>query len=132
MKIGYNTAGIWEDLWQRGGVRRLWRCYTNAGAQLILIPAEWPVHRVEHWRLLLRARAVENQLFVVGCNRAGTGVDGEFGGHSVAVDPWGRVLVEGGTEPGLFVACLDLAEVARARTLLPFLDDRRPDVYGEC
>lgn len=109
----------------------LWRCYTNAGAQLILIPAEWPVRRVEHWRLLLRARAVENQLFVAGCNRAGAGVDGEFGGHSAAVDPWGRVLVEGGAEPGLLVTSLDLAEVARARARFPFLDDRRPDVYGE-
>ncbi len=106
-----------------------WRVYTCAGAQLILIPAEWPVRRVEHWRLLLRARAVENQLFVVGCNRAGTDADGEFGGHSAAVDPWGRVLVEGGLEPGLFLATLDLDEVSRARDRFPWLDDRRPEVY---
>jgi omega-amidase len=108
----------------------MWRLYTAAGARLILIPAEWPVRRVEHWRLLLRARAVENQLFVAGCNRAGTDADGEFGGYSAAVDPWGRVLVEGEREPGLFLARLDLEEVARNRSLLPFLDDRRPDVYG--
>jgi omega-amidase len=107
-----------------------WRCYTDAGARLILIPAEWPVRRIEHWLLLLRARAVENQLFVVGCNRAGTDADGEFGGHSAAIDPWGRVLVEGGSEPGLFFATLDLEEVARARRLFTFLDDRRPEVYG--
>jgi predicted amidohydrolase len=108
----------------------MWRLYTAAGVHLILIPAEWPVRRVEHWRLLLRARAVENQLFVAGCNRAGTDADGEFGGHSAAVDPWGRVLVEGEREPGLFLAALDLEEVRRNRSLLPFLDDRRPDVYG--
>jgi omega-amidase len=108
----------------------LWRRYMQAGARLILIPAEWPVRRIEHWRLLLRARAVENQLFVAGCNRAGTDVDGEFGGHAAAVDPWGRVLVEGGAEPGLFVATLDLDEVARCRQLLAFLEDRRPEVYG--
>ncbi len=53
----------------------MWRRYTQAGAQLILIPAEWPIRRVEHWRLLLKARAVENQLFVAGCNRAGEGSD---------------------------------------------------------
>jgi omega-amidase len=106
----------------------LWRQYTYAGAQTILIPAEWPLRRVEHWRLLLRARAVENQLFVVGCNRAGADPDGEFGGHSAAVDPWGRVLVEGGPEPGLYLATLDLDEVTRTRELFPFLDDRRPDV----
>jgi predicted amidohydrolase len=108
----------------------LWRRYTNAGAQLILIPAEWPLRRVEHWCLLLRARAVENQLFVVGCNRAGADEDGEFGGHSAAVDPWGQVLVEGGSEPGLLTATLNLDEVSRTRQLFPFLDDRRPDVYG--
>ena len=108
----------------------LWRVYTASGAQLILIPAEWPVRRVEHWRLLLRARAVENQLFVAGCNRAGADADGEFGGHAAAVDPWGRVVVEGGTEPGLYFATLDLEEVTRMRSLLPFLDDRRPEVYG--
>jgi omega-amidase len=107
-----------------------WRQYTWAGARLIVIPAEWPVYRVEHWRLLLRARAVENQLFVVGCNRAGADGDGEFGGHSAAVDPWGHVLVEGGAEPGLYVATLDLDEVEHARGLFAFLGDRRPEVYG--
>jgi omega-amidase len=108
----------------------LWRRYTDAGAQLILIPSEWPARRIEHWRLLLRARAVEDQIFVAGCNRAGTGADGEFGGRSAAVDPWGRVLVEGGLEPDLLVATLDLGEVPRARSLFPFLDDRRPEICG--
>jgi omega-amidase len=110
----------------------LWRRYMEAGAVLMLIPAEWPARRVEHWRLLLRARAVENQFFVVGCNRVGVDDDAagsRFGGHSAVVDPWGRVLVEGGLEPGLFFASLDLDEVARARRQFPFLDDRRPDVY---
>jgi predicted amidohydrolase len=111
----------------------LWRCYADAGAQLILTPAEWPLRRVEHWRLLLRARAVENQFFVVGCNRAGDGSDvlEPFGGHSAAVDPWARVLVEGGAEPGLFLATLDLDEVGRAHRFHPFLQDRRPAVYGQ-
>ncbi len=108
----------------------LWRSYTDAGAKLILIPAEWPVQRVEHWQLLLRARAVENQFFVAGCNRAGADTDGEYGGHSAVIDPWGRVLVEGGLESGLFFATLDLDEVSRSRRRLPALDDRRPEVYG--
>jgi predicted amidohydrolase len=108
----------------------LWRRYADAGASLILIPAEWPVHRVEHWRLLLRARAVENQLFVAGCNRAGGDADGEFGGYSAVVDPWGQVLAEGGPEPGLWLARLELDEVARCRQRFPFLADRRPEVYG--
>ena len=108
----------------------LWRSYTDSGAELILIPAEWPVQRVEHWQLLLRARAVENQFFVAGCNRAGADTDGEYGGHSAVIDPWGRVLVEGGLEAGLFFATLDLDEVSRSRRRLPALDGRRPEVYS--
>ncbi|MGD8735289.1 MAG: nitrilase-related carbon-nitrogen hydrolase [Anaerolineae bacterium] len=113
----------------------LWRRYAEAGAQLVLIPAEWPARRVEHWRLLLRARAVENQFLVTGCNRAG-GEPGaqpdatRFGGHSAIVDPWARVLVEGDSEPGLFVATVDMEEVTRARRLFPFLADRHPEVTG--
>jgi omega-amidase len=109
----------------------LWRCLADAGAQLVLIPAEWPARRVEHWRLLLRARAVENQLFVVGCNRAGTDAVGEFGGHSAAVDPWARVLTEAGSEPGLLVTTMEMDEVTQARHRFPFLADRRPEVYSQ-
>jgi omega-amidase len=111
----------------------LWRRYADGGAVLVLIPAAWPSRRIEHWRLLLRARAVENQFFVAGCNRAGGGVDAggdRFGGYSALSDPWGHVLVEGGPEPALLSACLDLDEVTRARRLFPFLEDRRPEVYG--
>jgi omega-amidase len=108
----------------------MWRRYAFGGAQLIVIPAEWPAVRVEHWRLLLRARAVENQLFVVGCNRAGEDIDGLFGGHAAAIDPMGEAIVEGGSEAGLFVATLELDQVAAVRRRLPFLNDRRPEVYG--
>jgi predicted amidohydrolase len=108
----------------------LWRRLADTGAQLVLIPAEWPTRRVEHWRLLLRARAVENQLFVAGCNRAGADADGEFGGHSAVVDPWARVLADAGSEPELLVTTVEMGEVARARRLFPFLADRRPEVYN--
>ena len=109
----------------------LWRRFMAAGARLVLIPAEWPIRRVEHWRLLLRARAVENQLFVAGCNRAGEGPDtpDPFGGYSAVVDAWGHVLVEAGTDPELILATLDLDEVERCRTTFPWLADRRPDIY---
>ena len=107
----------------------MWRRYADAGAVLVFLPAEWPTRRVEHWRLLLRARAVENQFFVVGCNRVGREADGDYGGYSAAVDPWARVLVEGKDEPGLFFAQLDLEEVTRSRRRFDFLADRRPEVY---
>lgn len=109
----------------------LWRCLADAGAQLILIPAEWPARRVDHWRLLLRARAVENQLFVAGCNRTGTDAVEEFGGHSAVVDPWARVLIEAGSEAGLLVTTVEINEVTRARRMFPFLADRRPEVYSQ-
>ena len=123
---GHTALAICYDL----RFPEMWRRYTEAGARLIVIPAEWPARRIEHWRLLLRARAIENQLIVLGCNRAGTAADGEYGGNSAAVDPWGHIVVEGSTEPGLLFSTLDLEEVARCRQLLPFLDDRRPEVYG--
>ena len=109
----------------------MWRRYAYEGAQLVLIPAEWPVSRVEHWRLLLRARAVENQFFVVACNRAGQDSDGMFGGHSAVLDPTGQVLVEGELEPALLLATLDMAEVQAVRSRLPYLGDRRPEVYRQ-
>jgi predicted amidohydrolase len=107
-----------------------WRRYTTAGAQLVMSPAEWPVSRIEHWRTLLRARAIENQFFVVGCNRTGEDVDGTFGGHSAVIDPMGRVLVEGTSEPELLMVRLDLDLVNETRRRLPFLNDRKPDLYG--
>lgn len=110
----------------------LWRRYADGGASLVLIPSAWPSRRIEHWRLLLRARAVENQFFVVGCNRAGAGADAgddRFGGYSGISDPWGHVLAEAGPEPALLSTTVDLDEVGRARRLFPFLADRRPEVY---
>jgi predicted amidohydrolase len=109
----------------------MWRAYRGATVRMMIIPAAWPSPRAEHWRTLLRARAIENQCFVIGCNRAGGGWDaGEhpFAGYSVAVDPWGGVLAEGGPQPELVIAHLDLAEVERARRLFPFWGDRRPEL----
>jgi omega-amidase len=111
-----------------------WRRFAAAGARLVVIPAQWPARRVEHWRLFLRARAVENQFFVAGCNRSGVDPDSEgttFGGYSAVVDPWGNLLVEGTMEPDLLLATLDLDAVDRARDLFPFLADRRSDLYGQ-
>ncbi len=108
----------------------LFRKYALAGAELILIPAEWPYPRLEHWRTLLRARAIENQCFVVACNRVGRGGDAQFFGHSAVIDPWGRCLVEAGESEILLTVSLDLRLVQDVRRQLTVFDDRRPDVYG--
>ena len=73
----------------------LWRHYAVNGAHMAFAPAEWPQRRIAHWRALLPARAIENQMFMIGCNRVGTSKGETFGGHSMIVNPWGEILVEG-------------------------------------
>ncbi len=107
----------------------LFRRYALAGAAVMIIPAEWPTARIEHWRTLLRARAIENQAVVIACNRVGSDRANQFGGHSVVIDPWGNVLVEGDDQAGLLTATVDLETVAKARDFLPVFRDRRVDLY---
>jgi len=108
----------------------LFLSYAMAGASLVLIPAEWPAVRHEHWRTLVRARAIENGYFVAACNCAGTSGPTLFGGHSMLVDPWGMVVCEGGQDDTLLIATIDGARVRAARNTIPALADRRPDVYA--
>ncbi len=105
------------------------RALAVAGARLLLVPAQWPVRRLEAWLLLARARAVENELFVAACNRVGADGDALFPGHSMVVDPWGRALVEGDDREGLLIARADLREIQKARRYLTVFEDRRPEAY---
>ena len=108
----------------------LFRNYAVAhGAKLMLICAEWPLARVEHWRTLLQARAIENQCFVVAVNSCGETGGTVFGGHSMIIDPWGQVVIEAGDDESLLTAEIDLAEVDRVRQTIPVFEDRRPDAY---
>ena len=108
----------------------LFRGYAVGGARIIVLPAEWPMARVGHWRTLLQARAIENQCVMVACNAAGTTGDLVVGGHSMIVDAWGKVLAEGGAEAQLLGATVDLAQVDEVRQGIPVFADRRPDIYG--
>lgn len=108
----------------------LFRGYAIAGARLVVIPAQWPAPRIDHWRTLLRARAIENQCVVAGCNRVGTDPNNVFAGASAVVGPWGEVLVEGDGDPALLLAQVDLAAVDEARQRIPVLHDRRPECYS--
>lgn len=107
----------------------LFRRYAVEGAKVILLPAEWPIERVEHWRALLQARAIENQCYIVACNAAGVTGETTFGGHSMIVDPWGKIVVEGGENPMLLTAEIDLDMVDEIRSRIPVFQDRRADVY---
>ncbi|MDO3678100.1 carbon-nitrogen family hydrolase [Paenibacillus ehimensis] len=99
------------------------------GAQILFVPAEWPNPRLHHWRTLLMARAIENQMFVVSCNRVGVSGTTEFFGHSMVIDPWGEVLAEGGEAETIVRAAVDLSQVPAVRSKIPVFEDRRPSLY---
>ncbi|GHG58878.1 carbon-nitrogen family hydrolase [Streptomyces griseocarneus] len=102
----------------------LFRALTDAGATAFVVPAGWPERRREHWSLLARARAVENQAYVLACGTAGTHAGVPQAGHSVVVDPWGEVLAEAGHDEEILTADLDTARVAKIREEFPALKDR--------
>lgn len=107
----------------------LWRHYALMGARLMFLPSEWPIQRIAHWRTLLPARAVENQIFIAATNRVGTSKGETFGGHSMVVNPWGEILVEGDEREALLIAQIDLALVDEVRKRVPVFRDRRAEVY---
>ncbi len=108
----------------------LFRAYALAGADVVFLSAEWPHPRGDHWRTLVRARAIENQMFVVACNRAGRDPDHVFCGNSCVIDPTGAVLIEADEQPGLLFAELDLSLVSKTRAEIPVFADRRPELYS--
>ncbi|GFE59594.1 carbon-nitrogen family hydrolase [Geobacter sp. AOG2] len=99
------------------------------GAQVICIPAQWPKPREEHWRTLVRARAIENQLFVIACNACGPIGKLDFFGMSMIIDPKGEVLAEAGDGEGEIAADLDMQAMADWRAQIPCFSDRRPELY---
>ncbi|XEC92683.1 carbon-nitrogen family hydrolase [Paenibacillus tarimensis] len=99
------------------------------GAKLLFVPAEWPKPRLHHWRTLLIARAIENQMYVIACNRVGTSGDTTFFGHSMIIDPWGETVAEAGEEETVLRAVIDLSLVDTVRTRIPVFEDRRPSLY---
>ena len=96
---------------------------------LFVVVANWTDQRREHWRTLLRARAIENQAYVVGVNRAGEGNGLHYSGDSAAVAPLGETLAEAGPGEQVLFADVDPAVVAKLRERFPALQDRRPSAY---
>ncbi len=89
-----------------------------------VVVANWPAERAAHWSTLLRARAIENQAYVVGVNRVGEGGGVEHTGASAVIGPFGEVIAEAGAEEAIVLADLDAAAVAETRARYPFLADR--------
>lgn len=99
------------------------------GVNVLFAPAAWPHPRLNHWRLLAQARAVENQMFVVAVNTVGTVNALNFCGHSMMVDPWGEVLSEAGGGEQLLFGEMDLAVIADIRERINVFRDRRHELY---
>jgi omega-amidase len=109
----------------------LFRKMALEGAEIICLPAEWPKPRQEHWRTLLRARAMENQLFVVAANCCGKQGKLDFFGMSLLLSARGNVLAEAGEDDIELVAEFDAREMAEYREQIHCFHDRRPEIYGK-
>jgi deaminated glutathione amidase len=128
--------GVLHDLpWGRMGLTicydvrfpALYRALAEAGATMMAIPSAFTRQTGEaHWYVLNRARAIENSSFVFAAAQGGIHDNGrETFGHSLIIDPWGRILAEGGIEPGVIMAEIDMGEVAHARARIPSLQHGR-------
>jgi predicted amidohydrolase len=106
----------------------LYRALTDGGATILSVPAAFTVPTGKaHWHILLRARAIEAGVFVVAAAQSGRHEDGrETYGHSLVIDPWGRVLLDMGDEVGVGFADLELGQVDEVRSRLPAIRHRRP------
>jgi len=100
------------------------RKYALEDIQVLFNPAAWPAKRATHWDTLNRARAIENQMFVVCVNSIG-----DFGGHSAIIDPWGEYLVEPFEEDEIKSAELDFSVIKDIRESINVFRDRRPELY---
>ncbi len=96
---------------------------------LFVVIANWPTRRAYAWRTLLTARAIENQVWVLGVNRVGDANGYPHWGDTSLVDPWGEVVGTLADKPGVVAGEVDAEVVRKARERFHFLDDRRPDLY---
>lgn len=109
----------------------LYRLLALRGAQVLLVPADFTHETGQaHWEVLLRARAVENGCYVIAAGQCGEKRNYRAWGHSMIVDPWGKILAQAGEEPGILYAEIDLDRVDKVRGKIPALQNRRTDIYS--
>jgi predicted amidohydrolase len=99
------------------------------GIKLLFVPAQWPAARLDHWITLLRARAIENQIFIAAVNRAGVNSQDEFKGGSLIVNPWGEIVAQADYKEQIISADIDLSMIKEAKSKIDILGDRVPDAY---
>jgi omega-amidase len=113
----------------------LYRTYALKGVKILFVPAAFPHPRLAHWKVLVRARAIENQMFMlctnqIGQENFGSGKVATYFGNSCIIDPWGETVAEAGeTEETLVTATIDIKKVDEVRSKMSVLRDRRPELY---
>ena len=108
----------------------LYRLLSLAGAKVIFVPACFAMQTGQaHWEVLLRARAIENGVYIVACNQIGEKYNMTAYGHSMVIDPWGRIIAQAEDKPGVLMAEIDLSEIEKVRAQIPSLKNRRGDLY---
>ncbi|RXA20273.1 carbon-nitrogen family hydrolase [Methanosarcina sp. MSH10X1] len=100
-----------------------------AGSDLLVTAAAFPNPRSEHWKILAKARAIENQIPHIACNRTGSAPDCTYFGNSMIINAWGEVKADAGSKECVIVYDLDLPEKDEIRKAIPVFDDRRPELY---
>lgn len=108
----------------------LYRLLSLAGAKVIFVPACFAMQTGQaHWEVLLRARAIENGVYIVACNQIGEKYNMTAYGHSMVIDPWGRIIAQAEDKPGVLMSEIDLSEIEKVRAQIPSLKNRRGDLY---
>jgi len=107
----------------------LFRIYAQRGVQAIFIPAAWPENRIHHWELFIKARAAENQMYVIGVNTTGTTPVDHYSGASMTADPHGTIISRASEAEQLLFSDLDPSVVAAARATFPLGRDRKDELY---
>ena len=107
----------------------LFRSLALKGAQIVILPAEWPSARAAHWHTLVKSRAIENQVYICAVNCVGEHKGNSFYGHSLLVAPDGEVISEGSEEEEIVYGDINLAKVIETRKSMGIFNDRRPDLY---
>ncbi|MEA4876975.1 MAG: carbon-nitrogen family hydrolase [Aminobacterium sp.] len=105
------------------------RTYAINGSEILFVSAEWPTARIDHWKNILKTRAIENQMYIVACNRVGTSKETLFGGASMVVDPWGKILYQAGCGEESGFITIDTEKVKEIRSYMPIFKDRVPELY---
>ena len=103
----------------------LFRAMAEQGTEIILVCSAWPYPRLEHWLMLNRVRALENQCFLMSSNSVGFNQGIQFVGHSMITDPWGTILAGAGDKEVIIKSEIDLADLESARQQFPALADRK-------